>query len=310
VRLAFAGTPAVALPSLDALLDSERHDVVAVITRPDAPAGRGRVLTASPVKERALDAGVEVLAPAKPSEPYFLERLRELEIDCIAVVAYGALVPPAVLEIPACGWVNLHFSLLPAWRGAAPVQHAIIAGDDVTGATTFELETGLDTGPVYGVMTETIGPRDTAGELLARLSVGGAGLLLATMDGIADGALEALPQPTEGVSLAPKLSTADAKVDWRKPAIGVDRQIRGCTPAPGAWTTFRDRRLGLGSVLPLATDEDLSPGELRDQGREGVVVGTSTGAVRLMTVRPEGKPERTAEEWARGARLEAGETLR
>jgi methionyl-tRNA formyltransferase len=309
VRLAFAGTPAVALPSLDALLGAERHDVVAVITRPDAPAGRGRVLTASPVKERAVDAGVEVLTPAKPSEPEFLDRLRGMQLDCIAVVAYGALVPPAALEIPAFGWVNLHFSLLPAWRGAAPVQHAIIAGDDITGATTFELEPGLDTGPVYGVMTEMIGPRDTAGELLDRLATGGAGLLLATMDGIADGALVAEPQLTDGVTLAPKLTTADAAVDWQKPAVGVDRQVRGCTPAPGAWTTFRERRLGLGPVLPLATDEDLSPGELRDQGREGVVVGTSTGAVRLTTVRPEGKPERTAEEWARGARLETGETL-
>jgi methionyl-tRNA formyltransferase len=310
VRLAFAGTPTVALPSLEALLGAAQHDLVAVITRPDAPAGRGRVLTASPVKKRALDAAVEVLTPGKPSEPEFLDRLRELELDGVAVVAYGALVPPAALEIPAFGWVNLHFSLLPAWRGAAPVQHAIIAGDDVTGASTFELEAGLDTGPVYGVMTETIGPRDTAGDLLERLARGGAGLLVATMDGIEDGTLVAVPQPTEGVSLAPKLTTADAEVDWRKPAIGVDRQIRGCTPAPGAWTTWRDRRLGLGPVLPLATDTDLSPGELRDQGRDGVLVGTSTGAVRLITVRPEGKPERTAEEWARGARLEAGESLR
>ena len=309
MRLAFAGTPTAALPSLEALLGSERHDLVAVITRPDAPAGRGRVLTASPVKERALAANVRVLTPGKPSDPEFLEQLAGLGLDCVAVVAYGSLVPPAALEIPAFGWVNLHFSLLPAWRGAAPVQHAIIAGDDVTGATTFQLEAGLDTGPVYGVMTETIGPRDTAGDLLGRLAGGGAGLLVATMDGIEDGTLVAVPQPSEGVSLAPKLTTAEARVDWRKPAIGVDRQIRGCTPAPGAWTTMRDRRLGLGPVLPLATDTDLAPGELRDQGRDGVLAGTSTGAVRLGTVRPEGKPERTAEEWARGARLGPGELL-
>jgi methionyl-tRNA formyltransferase len=307
VRLAFAGTPAVALPSLEALLGSDRHQVVAVITRPDAPAGRGRTLTASPVKERALAAGVEILTPAKPSEPDFLDRLRALELDCIAVVAYGALVPSSALEIPAFGWVNLHFSLLPAWRGAAPVQHAIIAGDDLTGASTFEIEAGLDTGPVYGVMTEAIGPRDTAGELLGRLSGGGAGLLVATMDGIEDGTVVALPQPVEGISLAPKLTTADARVDWHRPAIGVDRHVRGCTPAPGAWTTLRDRRVGLAPVLPLATDEDLAPGQLRDQGRDGVVVGTATGAVRLSSVRPEGKPERTAVDWVRGLRLDAGE---
>jgi methionyl-tRNA formyltransferase len=297
------------VPSLDALLGAARHDVIAVITRPDAPAGRGRSLTASPVKQRALDAGVEVLAPAKPSEPEFLDRLGDLGPECVAVVAYGALVPPVALQIPAHGWVNLHFSLLPAWRGAAPVQHAILAGDDVTGASTFELEAGLDTGPVYGVMTEAIGPRDTAGDLLARLSVGGAGLLVATMDGIEDGTLIAVPQPDDGVTVAPKLTTADARVDWSRPAIGVDRQVRACTPAPGAWTTLRNKRVGLGPVVPLATDEDLRPGQLRDNGHDGLVAGTATGGVRLTTVRPEGRPERTAEEWARGLRLSTGESF-
>jgi methionyl-tRNA formyltransferase len=309
MRVVFAGTPQVALPSLDALLDSERHQVIAVVTRPDAPAGRGRILTASPVKQRAVEAGVEVLTPAKPSEPQFLDRLRELEPDAVAVVAYGALVPPAALEIPANGWINLHFSLLPAWRGAAPVQHAIRAGDDVTGASTFELEAGLDTGPVYGVMTQTIGRRDTAGELLERLAVDGAGLLTATLDGIEAGTLVAVPQPADGVSLAPKVTVADARVDWSKAAVVVDRQVRSCTPAPGAWTTLRGRRVGLGPVLPLATDLELAPGELRDRGHDGVIAGTGSGPVRLDEVRPEGKPSRTAEEWVRGLRLEAGETF-
>jgi methionyl-tRNA formyltransferase len=311
VRVVFAGTPATALPSLEALLESDRHEVVAVLTRPDAPAGRGRALTESPVKQRARAAGVEVLTPLRPSEPDFLARLTEIGPECVAVVAYGALVPEAALEIPPHGWVNLHFSVLPAWRGAAPVQHSLLAGDDVTGATTFQLEAGLDTGPVYGVMTTTIGAHETAGELLNRLAVDGAGLLTATLDGIEDGSLTAQPQATEGVSLAPKLKPGDARITWTHPAAAIDRRIRACTPEPGAWTTFRGRRLGIGSVRIAAdmASESLPPGEVRDLGKDGVVVGTATEPLRLGFVRPEGKPDRTAEEWARGARLSPGERL-
>ncbi|HWC33236.1 MAG TPA: methionyl-tRNA formyltransferase [Mycobacteriales bacterium] len=311
MRLVFAGTPAVALPSLDALAANPRHEVVAVVTRPDAPAGRGRTSRPSPVRQRAEALGLEVLTPVRPSEPEFLERLTQLAPDCAAVVAYGALVPPAALEIPTHGWVNLHFSVLPAWRGAAPVQHALLAGDDVTGATTFQLEAGLDTGPVYGVMTTTIGPHETAGELLDRLAADGAGLLAATLDGIEDGTLHAVPQPAEGVSLAPKLLPGDARVTWTHPAASIDRRIRACTPEPGAWTTFRGRRLGITSVR-IAADmrsESVPAGEIRDLGKDGVVVGTATEPLRLGSVRPEGKPDRTAEEWARGARLAPGERL-
>jgi methionyl-tRNA formyltransferase len=309
VRLVFAGTPSVALPALEAVLGSDRHDVVAVVTRPDARSGRGRELAPSPVKARAIEAGIEVLTPARPAEPEFLDRLRALAPDCCPVVAYGALVPPAALEIPAHGWLNLHFSILPAWRGAAPVQHAIMAGDDLTGATTFQLEAGLDTGPVYGVMTAAIGARDTAGDLLDRLAADGAKLLTATLDGIEDEALEPQPQPDDGVSLAPKLTTEDARVDWGRSAIVVDRRIRGCTPAPGAWTTFRGRRLGLGPVVPLADDLGLGVGEVRDLGRDGVVVGTGTGPVRLGELRPEGRAAMAAEAWARGIRPAPGDVL-
>ncbi|HVT21145.1 MAG TPA: methionyl-tRNA formyltransferase [Mycobacteriales bacterium] len=311
MRLVFAGTPATALPSLEALITSPRHDLVAVVTRPDAPAGRGRALAESPVKQRAQAAGIEVLTPKRPAEPEFLERLRGLAPDCVAVVAYGALIPPDALRIPPHGWVNLHFSLLPAWRGAAPVQHALLAGDDVTGASTFLIEEGLDTGPVYGVMTTTIGAHETAGELLARLADDGAGLMLATLDGIEDGTLAAQPQATEGITLAPKLKVGDARVTWTHPAAAIDRRIRACTPEPGAWTTFRGKRLGIGSVR-IAADmrgEAVPPGEIRDLGKDGVVVGTATEPLRLGLVRPEGKPDRTAEEWARGARLVAGERV-
>jgi methionyl-tRNA formyltransferase len=310
MRLVVAGTPAVAVPSLDALLASDRHDVVAVVTRPDAPAGRGRRLTPSPVKQRALDAGLEVLTPRRPSEEEFLARLRQLAPDCCPVIAYGALVPPAALQIPTAGWVNLHFSILPAWRGAAPVQHAILAGDDVTGASTFLLEAGLDTGPVFGVMTTEVGARETAGALVERLAVDGAVLLTATLDGIEDGTVAPVAQPTDGVSLAPKLTSADARLDWAGAAIVVDRRVRACTPAPGAWTTLRDKRVGLGPVVPLAEALGLAAGEIRDAGPAGVVVGTGSGPVRLEQVTPEGRAVMPAADWVRGLRLRAGERFR
>ena len=219
MRLVFAGTPAAAVPSLEALLDS-RHEVAAVITRPDAPAGRGLRLAPSPVARRAEAAGLEVLRPARPGDPEFLDRLRQIAPDCCPVTAYGALIPQQALDIPAHGWVNLHFSLLPAWRGAAPVQHAILHGDDMTGATTFQLVHELDAGPVFGVLTEPIAPTDTAGDLLDRLAVAGAELLVATLDGIESGELEARPQPADGVSLAPKITTADAQVRWESAGAG------------------------------------------------------------------------------------------
>lgn len=235
MKLVFAGTPEVAVPALDALIASGRHDVAAVVTRPDAPAGRGRRLVASPVAERAEEAGIEVLKPAKPRDPEFLERLREIAPDCCPVVAYGALLPRVALDVPAHGWVNLHFSLLPAWRGAAPVQHSIMAGDEITGASTFLIEEGLDSGPVYGTVTEAIRSTDTSGDLLTRLAFAGAGLLSATMDGIEDGTLKAVPQPADGITLAPKVNVEDAHIDWSAPSLRVDRLVRGCTPrrAPG-----------------------------------------------------------------------------
>jgi methionyl-tRNA formyltransferase len=306
LRLLFAGTPAPAVPSLEALLDSD-HEVVAVLTRPDAPAGRGRKVGRSPVAERADAAGVPVLQPRSPRCPEFLEQLDGLAVDCAPVVAYGALVPPAALDLPRYGWVNLHFSLLPAWRGAAPVQHAIMAGDEVTGASTFRLEAGLDTGPVFGMVTETIGPRDTAGDLLGRLAVSGAGLLLATIDGIAAGSLVAEPQPAEGISLAPRIESADARVDWSLPAHVVDRQVRGVTPAPGAWTTWRGDRLRLGPVEPIPGSE-LESGAVAI-GPDGVLVGTGRGAVRLGLVQPAGKRMLPAADWARGARPLPGERV-
>ncbi|MFI0258299.1 methionyl-tRNA formyltransferase [Streptomyces sp. NPDC017056] len=308
MRLVFAGTPEVAVPALDALIASDRHEVVAVVTRPDAPAGRGRRLVASPVAERAEEAGIEVLKPAKPRDEDFLARLREIAPDCCPVVAYGALLPKAALEIPARGWVNLHFSLLPAWRGAAPVQHAVLAGDEVTGASTFLIEQGLDSGPVFGVVTEEVRPADTSGDLLTRLALAGAGLLAATMDGIEDGTLQPVPQPAEGVTLAPKIEVEDAKVDWAAPALRVDRVVRGCAPAPGAWTLFRGERLKLMTVGLVRDRTDLAPGELAVT-KKAVYAGTGSHAVELLWVQPQGKKPMRGADWARGVRIADGERL-
>ena len=315
MRLAFVGTPSTAVPSLRALLDSPRHEIATVITRPHARAGRGRPEVASPVETVAVAAGIPVLTPRKAGDPDFLARLAELRVDCCAVVAYGVLLPTAALAIPPHGWVNLHFSLLPAWRGAAPVQRAILAGDDITGASTFQIEAGLDTGPIFGVVTEPIRQSDTAGDLLARLAESGAGLLAATMDGIADGTLVPQPQSGDGVSLAAKITVDDARVDWSTPSRYVDRQVRACTPAPGAWTTFRRERLKLGPISSLdgavrsATDGGPQlPGALSILP-DGVAVNTATGPVRLGWVQPAGRRPMPATDWARGARPQPGERL-
>ncbi|MFC1404648.1 MULTISPECIES: methionyl-tRNA formyltransferase [Streptacidiphilus] len=307
MKLVFAGTPEPALPALEALIAS-RHEVAAVVTRPDAPAGRGRKLVASPVAQLAEQHGIEVLRPERPRDPEFLERLAQLAPDCCPVVAYGALLPKAALEIPRHGWVNLHFSLLPAWRGAAPVQHAVLAGDEVTGASTFEIEQGLDTGPVYGTVTELVRPGDTSGDLLERLSRSGARLLVATMDGIEEGRLSPRPQPADGVSLAPKISVEDARVDWSTPALRVDRVVRGCSPAPGAWTLFRGERLKLGPVRLAAGRSELAPGEIA-VNKNTVRVGTGSHEIELGEVQPQGKKRMQAGDWARGSRLEPGERL-
>jgi methionyl-tRNA formyltransferase len=300
MRLVFAGTPEAAVPALDAIAAS-RHELLAVVTRPDAPAGRGRHMVRSPAGAWADEHGIEVLTPARPREPEFQQRLKDLAPDCVPVVAYGALVPPAALEIPRFGWVNLHFSLLPAWRGAAPVQQAIWHGDEITGASVFELEAGLDTGPVYGTLTEPIRPTDTAGDLLARLAVAGAGLLVSVLDGIEEGTIHAVAQPQGGITLAPKIAVEDARVAWTEPAFAIDRRIRATTPEPGAWTEFRGERLKLGPVRPAPGEAKLEPGDLLVE-KHRVLVGTATDPVVLGEVRAAGKKAMAATDWARGVR--------
>jgi methionyl-tRNA formyltransferase len=304
VRLVFAGTPEPALPSLRRLIESPRHEVVAVLTRPDAAAGRRGKPEPSPVAREALDRGLPVLRPSRPNSTEFVAELAEFAPECCAVVAYGALLRDGLLAVPPRGWINLHFSLLPAWRGAAPVQAAIAAGDSITGATTFQIEPSLDSGPVYGIVTETIRPADTSGDLLERLAVSGAALLSTTLDGIDDATLTPRPQPSDGVSIAPKITVEEARVRWDLPAQVVERRIRAVTPNPGAWTQIGELRIKLGPVrVDADAAEPLSPGAIQVD-RKNVWIGTGSDPVRLGQLQPPGKKPMNAIDWARGARLD------
>lgn len=308
MRVLFAGTPEVALPVLHALLDSPEHEVVGVLTRADARKGRGRTLRPSPVAAVAREAGLDVRTPSTLRDPETQDWVRSLDADVAVVVAYGRLVPPELLDVPEHRWLNLHFSLLPRWRGAAPVQRAVIAGDDVTGACVFELEAGLDTGPVLARLEEPIRAKDTSGDLLDRLAQAGGPLVLDVLSRIERGSATAQAQPEEGVTLAPVLATADGEVGWTAPTAVIDRLVRGVTPAPGARTVYGESRFRLGPVTPVDGVTDLAPGEIRASKHE-VLVGTGDGAVRLGEVAPAGKSWMPADAWARGAHPEPGARL-
>lgn len=305
MRIIFAGTPEPAVVALEKLIAS-RHEVAAVITRPDARRGRGRTLHPSPVKVLAEKHGIEVLTPStlKPGTEdgdALRARLAELSPEAIPVVAYGNLITEDLLHVPTHGWVNLHFSLLPAWRGAAPVQASIAAGDEVTGASTFRIDKGLDTGDILATLEERIQPTDTADDLLTRLAYAGADLLVETMDGLEDGSIS--PQPQEGeATYAHKIATEDARIEWAAPADVIDRHIRAHTPGPGAWTLLGESRLKVGPIS-LADGESgasaLRPGEVR-VGKKEVLVGTGSTAVRLGQVQPPGKKMMNAADWGRG----------
>ena len=300
MRILFAGTPQVAVPSLEELRRAG-HDVVAVLTREDAPVGRKRILTPSLVAQAATDAGLEIIKANRIDQPV-ISRLAALDLDAAAIVAFGGLVPPAALKLPRYGWINLHFSLLPAWRGAAPVQHALINGDDITGASTFLLEEGLDTGPVFGTLTETVRQEDTSGALLERLSMSGAVLLAQTLSAVEQ--RRAVPIPQQGeVSLAPKLSSADGRIRWADPALAIKRRISGVTPEPGAWTLLSGQRFKVGAVVLRPEIREVPPGVVLEKDG-AVLVGTGSHAVQLTEVQPAGRTMLAAPEWFRGARRE------
>ncbi|KPN18813.1 methionyl-tRNA formyltransferase [Arthrobacter sp. Edens01] len=299
MRVLFAGTPAVAVPSLDALITAG-FDVVGVLTRPDAPLGRKRVLTPSPVAARAAELDLPTIKADRIDDDA-VAAISALAPDAAAIVAYGALIPERALSIPKHGWINLHFSLLPAWRGAAPVQHSVIAGDEITGASTFLLEKGLDTGPVFGQLTESVDPALTSGELLERLSHSGAVLLAQTLAAIQAGKAAPVPQTGE-VTLAPKLTIEDGHLNWEQPALALRRRINGVTPEPGAWTTWDGARFKIGAARPRPDVTDLAPGQVRlgSGSAAEALVGTGSTALELQRVQPAGKKMMSGADWARG----------
>ncbi len=301
MRLVFAGTPTVAARTLAHLLEHGGHEVVAVISRPDAPVGRSKRPVPSPVAELALERGIELLRPERPGEPDVVARLAELAPEACPVIAYGALLPQRVLEIPRHGWLNVHYSLLPRWRGAAPVQWAILAGDLVTGVSVFRLVPAMDAGPVFATSAVEVAPGETSGELLDRLTPLGAELLIRTIDRLAAGPVEPVEQPEDGVTVAPKLSVADAQLDWSAPADLLARVVRACNPSPMAWTTQDGERFRVLRAEPAPEVAELAPGELR-VGRREVLAGTGAGALRLLEVQPQGKRPMPATAWANGLR--------
>ena len=296
MKLVFAGTPQAAVPSLVALAQSH-HDLSAVITRADAPLGRKRVLTPSPLAQAAAELGLPVLKANRLDEAATAE-IAALQPDLGVIVAYGGLVREPLLSVPRQGWINLHYSLLPRWRGAAPVQRALIAGDELTGAAVFQLVPELDAGAVFALFTQAIAEDDTAGSLLRDLSDSGARLLLEVIDALEVGGIQAAPQ-TGPVTLAPKLTLADARIDWSEPAVSVRNRVRGVTPEPGAFTVLGDARLKLLDVALTQGAEPQPAGLIRETDKK-VLIGTGTEPLELVTVQPAGKKQMTAIDWWRG----------
>lgn len=294
LRIVFAGSPAAAVPSLRTLVASN-HDVVAVLTREDSPFGRKRVLTPTPVAVVADELGIPLVKANSLAS--VTSELKALGADLGVIVAFGGLVREPLLSAVRHGWINLHFSLLPRWRGAAPVQRAIMAGDDITGASVFQLVEELDAGPIFGILTQPIGRHETAGHLLESLAEAGAGLLEKVVDAIADGQARAVEQ-TGDVTLAPKLDVEDGRIDWGASAEVVDRRIRGVTPEPGAFALVDDARL---KVLDASVAYDrprLPAGTLGFD--HGVLMGSATDPIELVTVQPAGKRPMPAADWWRG----------
>lgn len=307
LRIVFAGTPEFAVPPLEAL-HAAGHDLVAAYTQPDRPAGRGQALTASPVKRRALEFGLTVEQPATLKTPDAVARLRSFDADLMVVVAYGLILPRAVLDVPRFGCWNIHASLLPRWRGAAPIQRAIVAGDAVTGITIMQMEAGLDTGPMLLVRETPIGPRELGGELHDRLSRLGAEAIVAAIDEWQAGRIKPVIQPAEGATYAAKLSKAEARIDWTKPARAIDAQVRAFNPWPVAETTWDGKQLRVWQSEPEPPAAGAAPGTVLESSGDRIVVAAGEGALRLLQLQLAGRRAMSAAEFLNanslaGARL-------
>lgn len=300
MKCVFAGTPAAAVPALTSLVKSS-HEVVATLTRPPARTGRGRALACSPVESAAREAGIDVYTPRTLRDPDVVATLRSLDADVVAVVAYGQIVPPELLDAYRFGWVNLHFSLLPRWRGASPVQHALMAGDDLTGVSVFQIEEGLDTGPVYAQDPYPILPGSTTPILMEKLARHGAQVLVSVLDSLESGKATGHPQDDDEVTYAPMITRENTRIDFARPGEEIERLVRACSDNPGTWALLEGTRLKITRVACLPSS-DLAPGELRVSKNE-VAVGTATCDLLIATLAAPGKRVMAAPEWARGARL-------
>jgi methionyl-tRNA formyltransferase len=300
-RVIFAGTPEFAVASLQALIDSGAVPS-AVLTQPDRPAGRGKSLTASPVKKLAEAHGIRVMQPLHLRDEDTVAELRELQPDIMVVAAYGLILPQAVLDIPRAGCLNVHASLLPRWRGAAPVQAAVLAGDERSGVCLMAMEAGLDTGPVYAREEVAIGARETAGELHDRLASAGARLLAEHLDAITNGKLTAVAQDDKAATYAPKIKTADAELRWARPATELDRIVRAYNPVPGAWFMLGDERIKCWQARPCSAN-DAPAGTVLAADAEGIVIACGDGALRLESLQRPGKRAVTAAEFAAQSNL-------
>ena len=298
-RIIFAGSPDFAIATLERLVDSG-HTVVSVLTQPDRPAGRGRRQRPSPVKEFASARGLDVLQPTTLRDPETQATLAALQPDLLVVVAYGLLLPEQILEIPRVACVNVHASLLPRWRGAAPIQAAILAGDVETGVSVMRMEQGFDTGPVYAVERLAIGVRENAGQLHDRLAAAGGRLLVEILEDILAGRLEPEPQAAIGVTYAGRISKADAVIDWSKTAVQIDRQVRAYNPWPVAETLLDGQRLRCWASLPIDGGVRAEPGEVFAASQEGIDVQTGAGVLRLTEVQLPGRQRVRAGELANG----------
>lgn len=306
MRIVFFGTPDAAVPALESFLRDEAAEVVAVVTNPDRPSGRGHRLQPPPVKVAAEAAGVDVWQPERPRE--VLGDLRRLEVDACAVVAYGSILPADVLEAGGRGFVNLHFSLLPAWRGAAPVQHSLLAGETRTGVTCFVLEAGMDTGPVLARAETGVLADEAAGELITRLAVLGAPVLVDAVRGLVEGTMTPQPQDHEKATLAPKITPDDARLQWTQSAVRISNAVRAFNPMPGAWTTLRGERLKVHRVSVAEDHPEAEPGTVAAGTETGPLVACGDGAVVLTEVQPAGKPRMAGADFVNGYRPQ-GETL-
>jgi methionyl-tRNA formyltransferase len=311
LKIVFMGTADFAVPSLHALVEA-RHEIAAVVTQPDKPSGRGMQMTASPVKKAAETLGLTVLQPKRVRAESFITKMRVLAPDVLAVAAFGQIIPQSLLDLPTLAPINVHGSLLPKWRGAAPIQRAIMAGDSEIGVTTMWMDATLDTGDMLLEDGFPVAPDDTAGSLFARLAELGAGLLIQTIDGLAAGTLERRPQEDSQATYAPMIAPEDSVLDWNETASQIDCRIRGLSPRPGVFASFRSKRLKVWRAVPQSeTPTDAAPGTVLELRPDGVLTAAGSGTTALLTeVQPDSGKRMTGADWARGVRLTAGETFK